>query len=92
MGYASFLAAVIVVQMANLLICKTRRLSLFQQGVRSYVSTYQGFTRIELEQDDIIDCSRNMFVNFCLIFMPVVAIALIYIPGLNRAIFLERLQ
>lgn len=35
MGYAAFLAAVIVVQMANLLICKTRRLSLFQQGLRS---------------------------------------------------------
>ena len=37
MGYASFLAAVIVVQAANLLICKTRRLSLFQQGLRSWV-------------------------------------------------------
>ena len=36
--------------------------------------------------------SRNLFVIFCLIFMPVVTIALIYIPGLNRAIFLERLQ
>ena len=33
-----------------------------------------------------------MFVNFCLVFMPVVAIILIYVPGLNRAIFLERLQ
>ncbi|CAF1577370.1 unnamed protein product [Rotaria sp. Silwood1] len=69
MGYAAFLAAIIIVQMANLLICKTRRLSLFQQGLRT-----------------------NMFVNFCLIFMPVVAVLLIYIPGLNRAIFLERLQ
>lgn len=38
MGYASFLAAIIVVQMANLLICKTRRLSLFQQGLRTYVN------------------------------------------------------
>ncbi|CAF3808447.1 unnamed protein product [Rotaria sordida] len=69
MGYAAFLASIIIVQMANLLICKTRRLSLFQQGLRT-----------------------NMFVNFCLIFMPVVAVLLIYIPGLNRAIFLERLQ
>ncbi|CAF0938261.1 unnamed protein product [Adineta steineri] len=69
MGYSAFLAAIIVVQIANLLICKTRRLSLFQQGVRT-----------------------NMFVNFCLVFMPVVAVLLIYIPGLNRAIFLERLQ
>ncbi|CAF3600146.1 unnamed protein product [Rotaria socialis] len=69
MGYAAFLAAIIVVQIANLLICKTRRLSLFQQGLRT-----------------------NMFVNFCLIFMPALAVLLIYIPGLNRAIFLERLQ
>ena len=36
--------------------------------------------------------SRNLFVIFSLIFMPVVTIALIYIPGLNRAVFLERLQ
>lgn len=36
MGYAAFLAAIIVVQIANLLICKTRRLSLFQQGLRTY--------------------------------------------------------
>ncbi|CAF4765799.1 unnamed protein product, partial [Rotaria socialis] len=35
MGYAAFLAAIIVVQIANLLICKTRRLSLFQQGLRT---------------------------------------------------------
>ncbi|CAF4876701.1 unnamed protein product, partial [Rotaria socialis] len=51
MGYAAFLAAIIVVQIANLLICKTRRLSLFQQGLRT-----------------------NMFVNFCLIFMPALAV------------------
>ncbi|CAF1597765.1 unnamed protein product, partial [Adineta ricciae] len=69
MGYAAFLAAIVIVQMANLLVCKTRRLSLFQQGLRT-----------------------NMFVNLCLILMPVVAVLLIYIPGLNRAIFLERLQ
>ncbi|CAF0722465.1 unnamed protein product [Didymodactylos carnosus] len=68
-GYASFLAAIIIVQIANLLICKTRRLSLFQQGIRS-----------------------NLFVIFCIIFMPAVAVVLIYIPGLNRALFLERLQ
>ncbi|CAF0737223.1 unnamed protein product [Didymodactylos carnosus] len=68
-GYASFLAAIIIVQIANLLVCKTRRLSLFQQGIRS-----------------------NVFVIFCIIFMPTVAVALIYIPGLNRALFLERLQ
>ena len=48
---------------------------------------------ISIQQDCLIRFSfRNMFVNFCLIFMPVVAVLLIYIPGLNRAIFLERLQ
>lgn len=68
MGYAAFLAAIIIVQMANLLICKTRRLSIFQQGLRT-----------------------NMFVNLCFVLMPIIAVLLIYIPGLNRAIFLERL-
>ena len=88
MGYAAFLAAVIIVQMANLLICKTRRLSLFQQGLRTYVIGIFLFYSVNRTRS----CSRNMFVNFCLVFMPAVAVALIYIPGLNRAIFLERLQ
>ncbi|CAI7852243.1 unnamed protein product [Closterium sp. NIES-53] len=40
---SAYFVAVIVTQWANLLVCKTRRLSLFQQGMRNHVLTFSLF-------------------------------------------------
>lgn len=57
--YAAFFIAVVITQIADVLICKTRKLSLFQQGMTNWV------------------------LNIGVLFEIALAIAIVYIPGLN---------
>ena len=47
-GWTSFFVAIVVVQLADLLVCKTRKLSLFQQGMRNHHLTASLFFEIGL--------------------------------------------
>lgn len=66
--YSAFFLAVVVTQIADLLICKTRSRSLFQQGMSNWV------------------------LNCGIIFEIVLAISIVYIPGLNTTFQMEPVE
>ena len=65
--HSAYFVSIVVAQWADLIICKTRRNSIIQQGM------------------------TNHFMNFALIFETALAAALIYIPGMDIALRMQRL-
>ncbi|XP_065321964.1 sodium/potassium-transporting ATPase subunit alpha-2-like [Gordionus sp. m RMFG-2023] len=60
--HTAFFVSIVVVQWADLIICKTRKNSIFKQGMTNWV------------------------LNFALVFETAIAVALCYIPGMNRGL------
>ena len=64
----AFFVTIVITQWAGLVICKTRRNSLFQHGM------------------------KNMALNFGLVFETLLAIFLVYCPGLNYALTMHSMK
>ena len=80
--HTAFFASIVVVQWADLLICKTRKNSLFQQ-VKSHVMYFR--TTLHW-YDFLFQGLRNHMLNFGLVFETLLAAFLSYTPGMDKGL------
>ena len=80
--HTAFFASIVVVQWADLLICKTRKNSLFQQ-VKSHIMHFR--TTLHL-CDFLFQGLRNHMLNFGLVFETLLAAFLSYTPGMDKGL------
>ncbi|CAF1043580.1 unnamed protein product [Didymodactylos carnosus] len=84
--HTAFFVAVVIVQWTVLMCCKTRRNSLFQQGMTCVIDIH----RVAKVMCSIY--SRNPVLNVSLIFETVLAAAISYTPYLNRGLMMYPLK
>lgn len=98
--HTAFFVSIVVVQWADLIICKTRRLSLFHQGMKwveilcvfSFYIPFFCKTKKCTNNDDCFLFFRNHHMTFGLFFETFLAAFLTYCPGLEKGLRMQNLR